>query len=309
MDFDLFEPDEDDDILSTLNIEPTQVPNDALSNDVIPEFQCQGEDSLNAQFSLDGFIKNTFLHYNFENKNKAIEEVSLSSYEFQKQQLKGNTVTSFVFGEACTNVQYLISSVQGPLGTSHEEISFYRRRRQVTLLYHLILQTTHTEEWNFLKPHLTRLRSLLNNCIQTETLKLVYFANSCKGNECNIPAYHLLHGLLEWKFLDLCILYKYDLNSVTDIENSAKSSSSVISQCERIVNDLLICSIFVYPKKRSAELLFSSPFPCTCVKEVWLLLQFSLQKWSLSEKPDEDKISFWSLFNKSMDRIRTKMGK
>ncbi|XP_046803254.1 protein MMS22-like [Lucilia cuprina] len=307
MDFDLFEPDEDDDILSTLNIEPTQVPNDALSNDVIPEFQCQGEDSLNAQFSLDGFIKNTFLHYNFENKNKAIEEVSLSSYEFQKQQLKGNTVTSFVFGEACTNVQYLISSVQGPLGTSHEEISFYRRRRQVTLLYHLILQTTHTEEWNFFKPHLTRLRSLLNNCIQTETLKLVYFANSCKGNECNIPAYHLLHGLLEWKFLDLCILYKYDLNSVTDLENSAKSSSSVISQCERIVNDLLICSIFVYAKKRSAELLFSSPFPCTCVKEVWLLLQFSLQKWSLSEKPDEDKISFWSLFNKSMDRIRTKM--
>lgn len=100
MDFDLFEPDEDDDILSTLNIEPTQAPNDSLNNDIIPEFQCQGDDSLNAQFSVDGFIKNAFLHCYLANRNKAIEKVTLSSYEFERHQLKGNTVTSFVFGEA-----------------------------------------------------------------------------------------------------------------------------------------------------------------------------------------------------------------
>lgn len=100
MDFDLFEPDEDDDILSTLNIEPTQVPSEAINNDVIPEFQCQGEDSANAQFSLDSFIKNSFLNHNFSNKNKAIAEVTISSYEFQREQIKGNLVTSFVFGEA-----------------------------------------------------------------------------------------------------------------------------------------------------------------------------------------------------------------
>lgn len=97
MDFDLFEPDEDDDILSTLNIEPTQIPSHALINDIIPELQCQGEDSINSEFSVESFIKNSFL---LQNKNKAIEGATLSSYKFQKQQLIGNTVITFVFGEA-----------------------------------------------------------------------------------------------------------------------------------------------------------------------------------------------------------------
>lgn len=207
-----------------------------------------------------------------------------------------------------TNLQYLIASVQGTLATINEEISFYRKRRQVTCLLHVILQTTTNEEWMFLKPHLTRLRGLLNNCIQLENWKLIYFANSFKGNECNIPAYHLLHGILEWRFLDLCILYKYDINCVTTPEDASKSSNSVLVQCERIVNDLLICSIFVYAKKRSAELLFSSPFPCTCVKEMWLLLQLAIQKWSLKDESDKEIASFWSIFNKSMEKIKNKMG-
>lgn len=137
---------------------------------------------------------------------------------------------------------------------------------------------------------------------------MLYFANSCKGNECNIPAYHLLHGALEWKLLDLCILHKYDLNSLSNLESSLKLPNSLINQCERIVSDLLICSIFIYAKKRSAELLFSSPFPCTCVKEIWLLLQVALQKWSLKGEIDKEKITFWYLFNKAMDRIKSNMG-
>ncbi|KAM7349018.1 protein MMS22-like isoform 2-T2 [Cochliomyia hominivorax] len=297
MDFDLFEPDEDDNILSTVNIEPTQIPNDALNNDVIPEFQCQGEDSTNAQFSLDGFIKNGFLLQQFSNTNKAIEEITLSSYEFQRPQIRENNVAAFVFGEAC---------VQGPVLTTHEELSFYNRRRHVSNLLHVILQNTKNEEWDFLMSHLIRLRALLNNCVQLETWKLIYFANSLKGNECNIPAYHLLHGILEWKFLDLCILYKYDSNSTTMLGDSTKSPNSVLVQYERIVNDLLVCSILFYAKKRPTELLYSSPFPCTCVKEMWLLLQLVIQKWPLKGESDET-ITFWSIFNKCMERIKNKL--
>lgn len=96
MDFDLFELEEDDNILSSLSIEPTQVASETVIND-IPEFHCQGEDSLKAQFSVEGFIKNAFLQ---ENKSMAIEEVTLTSYEFRREQLNENAVTNYVFGEA-----------------------------------------------------------------------------------------------------------------------------------------------------------------------------------------------------------------
>ncbi|XP_075156078.1 protein MMS22-like [Haematobia irritans] len=308
MDFDLFEPDEDDDILSMV-IEPTQMPTEGIVNEIIPELQCQGEDSTNSQFSTDSFVNNVFVQNYSSMKNKAIDEVLLTQYEFQKRHLNSGTVNGFVFGEACMNVQYLIASLREALG-KFEESSFYMRRRHITLLLHMVLQTTHTEQWSFLKAHLTRLRSLLNSCIQTEILKCIYFANSSKGNNCNIAAYHLLHGLLEWKFLDLCVLQKFEMNSPVDSPNDAgsnpKTCCPLLNQLENIFDLLLRCSIFHYSKKRSAELLFLSPFPCTCIKEIWLLLQFSLEKWAVKTQ-DGEELTFWNLFNRAMVKIKNNM--
>lgn len=210
------------------------------------------------------------------------------------------------------NIQYLIASLRGAVG-NYEEISYYLRRRHVTLLLHIVLHTTHPEQWILLQPHLTRLRALLNNCIQVDTLKCIYFANSCKGNECNIPAYHLLHGLLEWKFLDVCILQKYELNNTisspndTGVNDNKSNKNVIIAQLENIFEMLIQCSIFYFAKKRTAELLFTSPFPCTCIKEMWLLLQFALEKWLL--KTDEGELTFWILFNRVMLKIKNNLGK
>ena len=172
-----------------------------------------------------------------------------------------------------------------------------------------MLQSINPEEWSVFKPHFRRLRALINNCIQFETWKYIYFANSCKGNECNIPAYHLLHGVLEWTFLDLCILYKYELISIANCTDSKTNAPDVISQYEHILNNILTCSIFFYVKKRSVELLFSSPFPCVCIKEVWLLLQIIIEKWPQNIEADAEKTTFWSVFNKVMESIKIKMGK
>lgn len=100
MDFDLFETDEDDDILSSINIEPTQMPNNGLVSEIIPELQCQGEDSINSQFSSDSFVKNVFLQNYNTIKNKAVEEVILTKYEFRRVHFNDEAVNRFVFGEA-----------------------------------------------------------------------------------------------------------------------------------------------------------------------------------------------------------------
>ncbi|XP_073829155.1 protein MMS22-like [Musca autumnalis] len=313
MDFDLFEPDEDDDILSMVNIEPTQMPNDCVVNETIPEFHCNGEDSMNSQFSTESFVKNAFLQSYCNSRSKAIDEVTLTKYDFQKTNMNCGAVNTFVFGEACMNVQHMLACLQGSLPNQDEQ-SNYLRRRHITLLLHLILQSTHSEQWIFLKPHLSRFRTLLNNCIQLDTLKSIYFANSCKGNDCNIPAYHLLHGLLEWKFLDLCILQKYDtINDEKgihgkDTEDNKKACNVLIAQMENIIDVLLTCSIYLFAKKRCAELLFTSPFPCTCIKEMWLLMQFSTEKWDL-KTPEGEPLTFWCLFNKAMQRMKGNMDK
>ncbi|XP_013108570.1 protein MMS22-like [Stomoxys calcitrans] len=308
MDFDLFETDEDDDILSMV-IEPTQMPNEGVVNEIIPELQCQGEDSMNSQFSADGFVKNVFLQSYSSINNKAVEEITLTKYEFQKEHLSIGAVNGFVFGEACMNVQYLIASLNGILGNCGES-SYYQRRHHITLLLHIVLHTTHPEQWPLLQPHLKRLRSLLSNCVQMDTLKCIYFANSSKGNDCNISAYHLLHGLLEWTFLDVCILQKYALCKNTidcnEAESSNENSSLLINQLEKFIDILLGCSIFHFSKKRTAEYMFSSAFPCTCVKEMWLLLQLALEKWTLKTQEGEY-ITCWYLFNRAMLKIKDNM--
>lgn len=100
MDFLLFEPDEDDSILSSISMEPTQIPNNAINNDVIPEFQCQGDDSLSSQFSPDSFIKNCFLQNIFTKQNKILEEITLGTYQLQRHQFNGSTMRNFFFADA-----------------------------------------------------------------------------------------------------------------------------------------------------------------------------------------------------------------
>ncbi|XP_055859184.1 protein MMS22-like [Episyrphus balteatus] len=289
MDFDLFEV-EDDDIFSSLCIAPTQPD---LASNPIPEFNCTGEDSTNVQFSTDSFVKNLFA---LNQKNAAIDEISLSSYGFQHASLQTTLVLNCVVGEVRMSIQNLMASLKNPIETD-DGLSYYQRRRQVTLFYHLILAKNSEMHWSLVEQHLSSLRHLLNRITSKDVLKLIYIANSSKGNETNTSAYHFLHGCLEWKLLDLFILQQTRLELSAESNNEAKSSL-FDTQLERIFDDLTICSIFLYKKKKTTELLFSSPFPCTCIKETWLVLQISIEKWQGE--------NFWKLFNRTLDKFKSK---
>lgn len=204
------------------------------------------------------------------------------------------------------NIQYLMACVKGPVG-AYDELSYYQRRRQVTQLLHVLLHRTTQEHWSRWRLQVLSLRNLLNRITDVYTWKLIYFANSSKGNECNVPAYQLLHGALEWKLLDLFLLQKYESSNKnkapTPAEENEATVDHLIFHLERVFEDLLTCSLYHFSKKRSAELLYSTPFPCTCFKEFWLLLQLFLQQGSHSG------MSFWTLFNKIIEKIKTKLGK
>ncbi|XP_053951880.1 protein MMS22-like [Anastrepha ludens] len=321
MDFELFNLDEDDELLSTACLEATQyhltAPQQtqtlagAVSETVLPELQCSGEDSTHSQFAIEGFVKCGFMLAQPAHAWRQIsEEEILTEFEFGVKHLLEHDAVQFLFGTAFLHIQHLWTSVRQPLNTN-ETHSNYQRRQQITHLLYLLLHHTSEEQWSLLRPNLDSMRRLLNRTTEIDTWKLIYFANSCKGNECNAAAYHMLHGALEWKLLDLCILYKFELCAhVAQLDNNAKPSATFMCQLERLFEDLMACSLYLYTKKRPAELLHSSPFPCTCIKECWLYVQLVLEKWELTSLAVAgEQIQFWHIFNETISKLKTQLDK
>uniref|UniRef100_A0A1A9WVN0 Protein MMS22-like n=1 Tax=Glossina brevipalpis TaxID=37001 RepID=A0A1A9WVN0_9MUSC len=306
MDFNLFDVEEDDVFTTSANsIEPTQVPN--VSQNEIHVLHCQGPDTLTSQFSEDSFVRNGFIN-NYLTENKQVsDDITLSVYKLQWKHIYGKAVCQYLFAEVCMSIQDLAASIENATDLP-QNTEFFQKRHEVTKLMHLLLRNLQEEQWPLIRTHLTQLRSLINSVTQKDDLKHLYFANSCKGNDCHVPAYHLLHGSMEWKFLDLCLLYKYEYLPTLiyqSEEETNRSCHTLLNQLERFIEDLITCSVFIFKKKCPAELLYTSPFPCCCFKELWLLLQLTLEKWSLCYL--EEHLTFWKLFNRIMENIKLKL--
>ncbi|XP_011176948.2 protein MMS22-like [Zeugodacus cucurbitae] len=321
MDFELFNLDEDDDLLSTACIEATQdhltAPQQTQAfvgvcdEAVLPELQCNGEDTTHAQLASDGFVKSGFMLTRPEYYwRDASEALTLTELEFGVKQLYGHNNVQYLIGTACMHIQHLWASVRQPLNTN-DAYNYHKRRKEVTHLFYWILQHTTDEQWPLLRPSLESIRRLINCTTEADTWKLIYFANSCKGNDCNAAAYHMLHGVLEWKLLDLCILYRFEICAPTTmLDSNTKPNSAFLSQLTLYLEDLVTCSLYLYVKKRPVELLYASPFPCTCIKECWLYIQLALQKWSLTALAvGVEQLTFWQLFNETMAKLKTKLDK
>uniref|UniRef100_A0A7N5P6X8 Protein MMS22-like n=1 Tax=Ailuropoda melanoleuca TaxID=9646 RepID=A0A7N5P6X8_AILME len=131
------------------------------------------------------------------------------------------------------------------------------------------------------------------------------------------PSWHLLHLHLDihWLVLEILHMLGEKLKQVIyghQFMNLAGDNLTNISlfeeHCENLLCDLISLSLNRYDKVRPSEALTSNHCPCSCIKELWVLLIHLLEhrsKWSLSE-------SFWNwlnkllktLFEKSSDRRR-----
>lgn len=172
--------------------------------------------------------------------------------------------------------------------------AWYRVRQQVTHYYHLLLRLRLEYRLLQLPLFLEDLRLLLNNQLDTEEAwKVLYFAEHSKGNECQAPAYHLYHGILEWRLLDLHLL--------ADAEGEGSSTSCFLGLLERTLDDLIVCASHHYRGRHRPELIHSSPFVCRCTRELWLLLKFLIPLW-LGERD----LDFWLMFHKAMLRHKAK---
>ncbi|KAH8281258.1 hypothetical protein KR018_003022 [Drosophila ironensis] len=296
MDYDLFQSDDDEDILTafdhaTQNLKqvapngPMDVEGEDSEEgdglDLLPEFCCNGRDTWKSQFPAESFLRNGFASAVHPPRCRRDD----LCFDFSEGQLSVSCVRSYLYFEACKNVQKLFAAVAGQQQLQAAPCSggsWLRLRRQVTHFYHLLLLGMPEE-----LPLAEDLRHLLNNLLSAEAWKVLYFAESGKGNDCQAPAYHLYHGLLEWRFLDLLLLF------------ARGEDQQGLTQLERTLDDLVVCAGHHYRGKHRPELLHCPPFICRCTKELWLLLKHLIPKW-LAEK----ELDFWALFHKALQRHR-----
>ncbi|KAH8366523.1 hypothetical protein KR084_000527 [Drosophila pseudotakahashii] len=304
MDYDLFQSDDDEEILTAFTqateklqkeVHDGQMDVDDADEeeeldeglDFLPEFSCTGRNTLKSQFPGEGFLRNGFAQ--LDPPRCRLENLC---FDFAQGQLLVAAVRNYLYGEACKNVQKLFSAVAGQQQLQAPSVSmnsgWFRVRQQVSHFYHLLLRLRENDLLPGAPQFLEDLRHLLNNQLDADAWKVLYFAEHNKGNECQAPAYHLYHGILEWRFLDLHMLY------------GSGDDQGFLGQLERTLDDLIVCAGLHYRGRHRPELIHASPFMCRCTKELWLLLKLLIPKWL----GDRD-LDFWMLFHKAMQRHRT----
>ncbi|XP_053916905.1 protein MMS22-like isoform X2 [Cuculus canorus] len=123
------------------------------------------------------------------------------------------------------------------------------------------------------------------------------------------PSWHLLHLHLDINWLVLEVLHVlgekmmrqvvYANHFINLTGENLTSSSLFETHCGNLMSDLISLSINKYIKVRPSEALTSHHYPCTCIKELWILLIQLLDHRNKASHTE----CFWSLVNKTLRNI------
>ncbi|XP_029452535.1 protein MMS22-like [Rhinatrema bivittatum] len=118
------------------------------------------------------------------------------------------------------------------------------------------------------------------------------------------PSWHLLHLHLDihWSVLEILhllgekmlgqVVYAHHFVNITG--ENLTNVSLLENQCGNLICDLISLSVTKYAKVRPSEALTSHPYPCTCIKEFWILFIQLLDHRHRGSDTDP----FWSWVNK-----------
>ncbi|XP_062429063.1 protein MMS22-like [Rhea pennata] len=123
------------------------------------------------------------------------------------------------------------------------------------------------------------------------------------------PSWHLLHLHLDIHWLVLEILHVlgekmmrqvvYANHFINLTGQNLTSISLFETHCGNLICDLISISVNKYIKVRPSEALTSNHYPCTCIKELWILVIQLLDHRSKGSHTE----TFWSSVNKNLNNI------
>ncbi|NWR33307.1 MMS22 protein, partial [Tachuris rubrigastra] len=123
------------------------------------------------------------------------------------------------------------------------------------------------------------------------------------------PSWHLLHLHLDINWLILEVLHVLGekmmrqvvyANHFINLTGENLTSISLFEKhCGNLISDLISLSINKYTKVRPSEALTSHHYPCTCIKELWILLIQLLDHRNKGSHTE----CFWSVVNKTLNNL------
>ncbi|KAK4873523.1 hypothetical protein RN001_015552 [Aquatica leii] len=203
-----------------------------------------------------------------------------------------------IFGDQTCNFEF--HSIDGRLYQNNlvvleADVLFNIIRKQWVQLEDVVLEDTYLRNINF--------NELQETII--ETLKLCRY--SVHGHSCHQQVKTLLNTVQRWTSLSDKFLAKLTSPSVRDVGQPISTYfhlylnmqwlllclehlNGVSTYYVNIIKDLIIFSYTLYTK---IDVVKDNPFTCTCIKHLWLLLQYFCE---------QSQADFWSAFN---DAIKT----
>ncbi|KAG5680205.1 hypothetical protein PVAND_009730 [Polypedilum vanderplanki] len=240
-------------------------------------FNCTGDSKANFNDSIfEKDLEILLNHQNFEIPN----EFELFDIQFDENFENFDILIQM----ARADIQKLHLS---SLDSFHK--TFYNLRENVTKLL-LILRCNYQL---LTDNQLKLIRFALGTFDSMANFSLMYMSFCNDGNTSTSSNYHLLHGMLEWKWIWITMCYKLDYFKGQIGGDDAESFIEI----KLLIYDLITLSISKFQKCNNANLIFTTPFICSCVREMWLLL------YSFIQKLQDNQINFWDIVSNVIEEL------
>ncbi|KAF3426824.1 hypothetical protein E2986_01096 [Frieseomelitta varia] len=117
-----------------------------------------------------------------------------------------------------------------------------------------------------------------------------HYAPSKLGNQCIQPEYHMYHMHIELRWYFISLMYAKNIYCQYSIENHLDEFENMQTI---IINDLIYISLKIFETMPLIHVQQKTPYNCTCIRELWLMLQIFID--SLSDRMKSK--SFWEYIN------------
>ncbi|KAK0098257.1 hypothetical protein PV326_010156 [Microctonus aethiopoides] len=122
-----------------------------------------------------------------------------------------------------------------------------------------------------------------------------HYAISNTGNKCGQPEFHLYHMHLDLRWLFVTVIY----NTTKKKLFASDSMIDLNKTLELVVDDLIYISLKIFDRVNLSDLRNRSPFNCTCIRELWLMLEILID--DLHDRYNCQ--DFWYYVNTALNKI------
>ncbi|XP_015439046.1 PREDICTED: protein MMS22-like [Dufourea novaeangliae] len=123
-----------------------------------------------------------------------------------------------------------------------------------------------------------------------------HYACSKLGNQCKQPEYHMYHMHIELRWFFISLVYTRSLYCQYSMESQLDEFENIQGT---IINDLIYISLKIFETMSLINMQQKTPYNCTCVRELWLMLQIFTD--SLSDRMKTK--TFWGYVNDSINGL------